>query len=224
MWLETFDTVETTSSADSPIWQSEQRNSTLARLPGVTFMAALAGLIVGPQIAVAAYALADASSRQTIAQDPIVAVQLAIALIFWFGLVIWPLRRGLSRLSQRRVLTIDATMVTVDETNLFGARRWSEPLTSFSGLTHFVRSSLSGLRHELVLVHPEPARSLLVAVSEHMSDADIVLVRARLRVREVAADELYRRRPRSMRMRVDSARATFAPIYADDPAVMEASA
>ncbi len=193
MGLETFDTVETTAPPDGCVWRSEQRNSTLARLPGVTLLSALAGLIVAPQIALAAYALGDAQSRATIAQDPIVAVQLAIALIFWFGLVIWPLRRGLSRLSQRRVLTIDATTVIVDETNLFGRRRWSEPLASYRGLTHHVRSSLSGLRHELVLVHPDRARSLLVAAAEHMSDADVDLVRSHLRVGPVTPDELYRR-------------------------------
>ena len=75
----------------------------------------------------------------------------------------------------------------------FGSTAWSVPLASYSGIAHHVRASLSGLRHELILVHPDPAKNLLVAVADRIPQATLDRAKALLRLPEVPAKSLYMR-------------------------------
>ena len=64
-------------------------------------------------------------------------------------------------------------MVSVSDCAVLGSRSWQAPLEEFSGIAHWVRSSLSGVRHELHLVHPDPRKSLLIHRADHISQATI---------------------------------------------------
>lgn len=104
----------------------------------------------------------DPAARAVLAGRPLIGVQLLVGLLVLAWIFGWPLvhlaRRGLDR---RRV-TIDGTWVRSDAIGLLGKPSWAEPLAHYAGVTHRVRTSLSGVRHELVLVHRRPSRSLVL--------------------------------------------------------------
>lgn len=189
-----FDCIETSFASDGSGLTSIQHNSIGARLPGVALMAILAAFIVGPQLALAGYALTDPLTRTTIAQHPVVALQLAMALAFWIGLVVWPLRLGLARFSRRRTVTIAHRTVSVADGSAWSAATWTAPLSDYLGLASHVKSSLSGITHQVVLVHPERKLSLVLHASEHSSRFDLDRLALQLELPMIAASEIYRKR------------------------------
>ncbi|MGQ0456156.1 MAG: hypothetical protein ACT4OU_03735 [Hyphomicrobium sp.] len=191
MWPEAFDRVVVSSPPGQLPIRLINENGVWSRAPGLALMAGLAALIVGPQIGIALYAVASPDLRHAVAGAPIAALELALALVVWMALVCWPLRIAISRLARRRDVEITATKVLVEDRNPLGQDAWSAPLAEFTGVAHHIRSSLSGLRHELVLVHPERGRSILLTVAEQISEREAEAMARLLRLPRVAADKLY---------------------------------
>lgn len=168
-----------------------QSNRTNSRLAGLGFMAVLAALIIGPQLGFIVYALATPAVRATIAEQPMMALEIALALTFWIGLVIWPLRDLLLRLARNRTVEISETTVSAADTHVFGTKAWTAPLSEYRGIAHHIRTSLSVARHELVLVHPDAKRSVLLRVSDNISEAETERMARLLGLPRIAASELY---------------------------------
>lgn len=137
-------------------------------------------------------AAAAPAARAIVAQQPMLALQILTAIAFCAFLLGLPLKRLLDRLAVQRTVEIDQTMVTVTEGRNFRSWEWTAPLNSFVGITHHVRASLSGTRHELILVHPERKKSVLVGVADRMSQEDIERIAALLSQAVVPPKELYR--------------------------------
>jgi hypothetical protein len=191
---EAFECVEVISGPASFPICSKQGS---ARGPGImhlALMASLAAVIVTPQIGVAVYALQSPGIRQTILDQPLVTFQLAVAMAFWIGLFAWPLKGLFDRLTWRRGVEITHDRVYVADTRALGVSQWSAPLTSYKGVAHHIRSSLSGTRHELILVHEDAARSVLLIAANHISETEIAGMTRLLRLPQVPARALYARR------------------------------
>lgn len=137
-------------------------------------------------------AAAAPAARAIVAQQPMLALQILAAIAFCAFLLGLPLKRLLDRLAVRRTVEIDNAMVTVTEGKNFRTWVWTAALNSFVGITHHVRTSLSGTRHELILVHPERKKSVLVGVADRMLQEDIDRVAALLGQTVVPPKELYR--------------------------------
>ena len=151
--------------------QSERK---LAKLPGLLLMATLAGLIVVPQIGLAVYALASAELRAALAAHPVAALELAVAFAFWAGLVCWPLRNIIVALTSDRIIDIrDGEVMVVDRTP-FSAHGWRMPLATYNGVAVHLKTSLSTVRREVVLVHPNPNRSVILATAEQFGEREIL--------------------------------------------------
>jgi hypothetical protein len=102
------------------------------------------------------------------------------------------MRRLVARIAIRRTVDIDAERVRVEEGSPFGAWTWEAPLSAYAGIAHHVRASLSGTRHELILVHPEREKSVLLSVAPRASQAEVNRVVALLGTEEIPPSELYR--------------------------------
>jgi hypothetical protein len=191
---EAFECVEVISGPASFPICSRQGSARAPSIIHLTLMASLATVIVTPQIGVAVYALQSPDIRQTILDQPLVAFQLAVAMAFWIGLFAWPLKGLFDRLTWRRGVEITQDRVNVADTRALGVSQWSAPLSSYTGVAHHVRSSLSGTRHELVLVHEDAARSVLLMAGNHISEAEIAGMTRLLRLPQVPARALYARR------------------------------
>jgi hypothetical protein len=189
---EMFQRVEASGASDGLPFRATQDAATAPNLMYLLLLSVLAAAVVLPQIALAGYALSSPEFRVAILAQPVVSLQLAIALVFWIGLFAWPLHALYGRLTWRRTVEITDETVAVADLLAFGGSNWTAPLASYRGIAHHIRSSLSGNRHELVLVHPDPKRSVLLMVAEHLSDTDVTRMTHLLRLPQVAANELYR--------------------------------
>jgi hypothetical protein len=138
------------------------------------------------------HALFAPEARAIVAQHPALALEILAAAAFWTYLLGWPLKRLFDRLSVSRAIEIDAATVTVVESGYFRASSWTVPLASFSGIAHHVRASLSGTRHELILVHPDRDKSVLLSLAPKVAQPEVDRVAALLGHKEISAGVLYR--------------------------------
>lgn len=161
-----------TGSSHLPITR-RLRTPDFARLPGLSLVTALAALIVLPQIGLAAYAMASPAFRTALAAQPIAALELAAAFAFWAGLVCWPLRKIIVALASDRIIDIRDGEVAVVDNSIFTTCAWRLPLATYEGIATRARASLTGLRHEVCLVHPDVARSLVLATAEQFGDGEV---------------------------------------------------
>ena len=105
-------------------------------------------------LAVVFQALLAPDARAVVEQHPALGLEILAAIGFIIYLLALPTRRLLARLSTTRTVEIADGLVSVTEGGHFRSWAWVAPLASFTGVAHHVRASLSGTRHELILVHP----------------------------------------------------------------------
>lgn len=174
---EGFDTIIERSPPNSDSIILEQRYERQGPVSALAMLLIAGCLVAAPQLVLATAAIANTGVRERLAENPIVALQLAIAMLLWIALVTWPVSRIVRRLSRERRIEITHDQVMV--TDHYGHRtaHWQAPHADFIGLAHAARTSLTGRRDELVLVHRKPEKSLIVAAGETIS-ADVHLAQA----------------------------------------------
>jgi hypothetical protein len=139
--------------------------------------------------------VAFASSSLGVAADhPGAAAQVLLGIGLWTVLFVLPAKRIVQRFGIVRRIHIDTDAITVNERGLFGARKWQAPLSEYSGIARHLRSTLSGLRHELILVHREPRKSVLLHSADLASPPTIDQAKRLLGLPEIQPRELYKRR------------------------------
>jgi hypothetical protein len=147
--------------------ETAARLSTAVRL---SLLAPTLAVMVSPAVLLAATAT---PALWAATDNPLAAAQVVAGLGLWTALFIVPARRLLQRFGSQRSVRIEAGMVSVSDRAILGSRSWQVPLNEFSGIAHCVRSSLSGVCHELHLVHANPSISLLIHRADHISQATI---------------------------------------------------
>lgn len=133
----------------------------------------------------------SATGLSLLAQHPVealVGVGGALLFLTLFGL---PFARTVDALARRRTVRIEAGFVTVEDRGLFGSRSWTLPLGSYKGVAHLVRTHLSGARHELVLLHQDRSRQVIICAAERLSDVDLARASSLLSLPLVPANDLY---------------------------------
>lgn len=118
-------------------------------------------------------------------------IALALAFVLWLGVFACPIAVKISRATTTRRIDIDGHTVLVVDRGLFGSHSWSEPLANYTGLVHHVRSSLSGTRQELILVHPLRSKSVLIRATVRISAGEIDDTAAALGCPEIAPRVIY---------------------------------
>ena len=169
---------------------TSSRGSAVTRL--LLLVPAMAILLV-PLSLVIAHAQSEPSALDTVAARPISAFQVALGIAIWCGMFLLPLREIVMRLGSRRTVRIDSEMVGVTDKTPFGTTTWEASLKDYAGIAHHVRTSLSGTRHELILVHKDAARNVLVAVADRIPQTTLDRAKALFGLPEVPARALYDR-------------------------------
>lgn len=171
----------------------EERRSRIGHILHLALIAAAGGLIASPILLITGHAVADpASTLGAIASRPLAAVQVVLAVLIIGALFLVPTLRRVGRAVVDRRVTIDNAVVHVTERRLAGTRYWTEPVAAYAGLAHVVRSSLSGTRHELVLAHRDPARTVTIHAADRISEAEVAAAVRLLQTRELPARDLLR--------------------------------
>lgn len=151
-----------------------------------------AAIIITVVAGILAQALAAPGARALLQQRPVLAVEILLAAAFLLFLLTIPARRLLARLTATRTVDIANGQVTVTDTTYFNRWTWSVPLASYEGVAHHVRASLSATRHELILVHPDREKSILLCVAPKTTQGEVDRVAGLLGQRQVPPSELYR--------------------------------
>jgi hypothetical protein len=192
MRLVPFDTVSASNPLQSFPLEIREGTPLAGSLGSIAILLPTAAALLVPFVLLGQHLLADADARALILERPGMSLQIALALGLWALLFALPAQRYLGRLFKRRAVAIDGVAVTVAERGLLGRSRWREPLSSYAGLTHHVRASVSGTRHELILVHPEVDKSILLMSADRISEGEIARVAKFLDRPEIPARDLYR--------------------------------
>lgn len=126
------------------------------------------------------------------AEHPGAAAQVALGLGIWTLLFVVPAKRIIQRFGTSREVRIEHGLVTVRERGGFRSRAWTAPLSTFCGVAHHVRSTLSGVRYELILVHKDRSRSVLLCAGDRIPQSTIDSAAALFGLPHVPAGALYR--------------------------------
>ncbi len=186
-----FDRVTPASALEKlPILLEQSTSHASVVLKALLLMPALVAVAV-PLALLGAHAMAEPASFTMLAEHPVVALQIGLGLMLWCALFVWPLRVVLARAGTARVVDITAGSVRVTDRGPLRSTSWAEPLGSYRGVAHCVRTSLSGVRHEMILVHPDPRRHVLLAAAPAMPQSLLTGTASLLNLPEIAARDLY---------------------------------
>jgi hypothetical protein len=148
---------------------------------------AMVVLPVGMILTFASHDLWDAATHK-----PLPVLILGGGIVAWVAMLVVSAKRLVQHFGSRRRVTIAQDRVIVDDSNWFGSSQWSAPLAEFSGIAHHVRATLSGVRHELVLVHTAGDRSVLLYAAQAIPQSMIDQASHMFRLPQVEAHPLMR--------------------------------
>lgn len=193
MPLTTFETIH---PADRPLALPLSLELTGPRLgPWVMtlLLVPLAGLALAPFALLAAHALENGGAREIMLARPLAALQLGLGFLILLAGMALALTRAMAGIGRKRSIDISDGHVHVRDRTPFGRRQWSAPLAEYAGLSHHIRATLSGARHELILVHPKRSRTLLLHIAPRLTRSEVAATAAALGLAEVDPAALYRR-------------------------------
>ena len=130
-----------------------------------------------------------------LANKPATVIKLGLAISLTVAVAWLPIRALFWRVGRHRTVEFHATKVHVRDQSLLGETSWSAPFSSFRGVVHHVRATLSGAHHELFLVHPDPTRTILLHTATEIPQSTINHYASLVALPELAARELYRQQP-----------------------------
>ncbi len=166
-----------------------------SRLTAITQLVLLAPIVGATTLIAGSFAVAaaDPGVRALATAHPVGGLLGTLGLICLIMLVAWPAGSRLAAIGRTRSVDIRDGDVRVSERGLLANRSFREPLSRYTGLAHVIRTRVSGAHHELVLVHPERNRCVVIAQADLFAKAEIEAACRALGVAEVPARTLYER-------------------------------
>jgi hypothetical protein len=179
-----IDPLHATSSSPPPLppcptMRLEQAPEGSSRFVLLAVLLPILLALITPFGLVFARIISDPAARHLVADRPLLAVQLGLGLAVLGWIFGWPLAHLTKGALRQRVVRIENGIVSTQEKGVFWQYAWTEPLTTYAGVTRRFRTSLSGARQELVLVHQCPSRTIILQSSPQISQ-DAVDSAARL--------------------------------------------
>jgi hypothetical protein len=171
-------------------FEVEHKSSRTAAAVQILLLLPVVAMVVLPIALVLTFASHDL--WEAVAHKPLPATILGAGLVAWLGLLLIPAKRLILDFGNRRRVKIGAERIMVDDKGLFRSSHWSAPLAEFSGIAHHVRATLSGVRHELILVHPVRDRSVLLLAADAIGQSTIEQAAHLFRLPQVPAHPLHR--------------------------------
>ena len=189
----TFDIVEPSSPGSSlpmRLTNLPDRGRTVAQL--ILILPTLLAMLA--PAATASYLLALPGPSASLRYDAVTIAALGVLPILWLALALYLVMLVVNRVSRQRVVTMTADQVSALEVGIGGAWSWQIPVRAYRGIAHHVRASAGTVAHEVILVHEDPKRSVLLHSAPVVSQDTIDRYCGLLRLPSLAAREVYRRR------------------------------
>lgn len=173
-----------------------QRASGLTAVIQAVFLLPVLIAVMIPGAMIAAETFADPAMRNRLAASPVNTAVALSGIAIWLTMFGVPVFRALRRLGWSRSIVIERQIATSRDFTVFGAKSQELPLTAFEGLSHNVRTKLSGTRHELILVHRNPSKSLLLDLAENISHEEAAKFANNIGVKLLPERWLLRQQPK----------------------------
>lgn len=153
-------------------------------------------------------------------ENPVGMAELSLGAVVWIGLFVAPVAIFARRNGIARQVIVTAREVTVTEASALGSDTRTEPLASYDGLVHVVRTSVSGMRHELCLVSFAHRRRTVIYTAERIGRETIDEMSLLLGLPEIAARDALnvggvRARPAAAAADFASATPAMQPVTAN---------
>lgn len=190
MRIAAFDTIEPSGPIARLPARIVQTSARATRALQIAIGSVLAGAMAVPFAFLLTVSVEHPAARDIILQRPAAGMQIALGIVLWTALFALPLRRVLARLKSREIVITDRE-INVIERGLLRTTAWSEPVGAYRGLAHHIRASVSGVRHELILVHPRRDRSVLMTFADRLHQAEMDRLARLLGVAQIHPRELY---------------------------------
>lgn len=172
------------------IVQKPSRGRLIARL--LLILPAVAAVAV-PLLAMVFHAVRDPDWLALVAARPLAAAQITAGLALCVGLFVLPASRAVMQIGARREVEIADGQVHIADSTLLGRRTRTVPLSGYVGVAHHIRASLSGLTHEILLVHRDPVMTITLTTADAISQSTLDRTKALLNLPEVSPGVLYGR-------------------------------
>lgn len=162
-----------------------------ARLGLATALAMVLSLSGGAFL-LTSQALSEPEALNIAIARPMATLQIVAGLMLLSTLVLVPARRLVARARRGSLIEIDDRLVRVRETGYLAGRSFAEPIDAYRGVAHRIRTTLSGVQHELVLVHPDVRRDVVIALDSGRADPSPAHLMAAIGLPEIAAADIRR--------------------------------
>jgi hypothetical protein len=182
------------SNDDVCLVRVERSTARWSRVLGLAAAGVMALSLFGGMFLLTNEALSKPEALSLAMAQPMAAFQVVAGIVMLSALLLVPVRRLVADIGRRGVVEIEGNVVSVAEKGIFSARSFREPLDAYRGISHRVRTTLSGVRHEIVLVHPDVRRDVVIALDRMEPPVTLASMIARLGLPEITADEMARRR------------------------------
>lgn len=154
---------------------------------------ALSTLLTGVAIA----AVAEPGMLDAVARRPLASIQIAFGLVIWAALFVVPASRAIAAIGRRREVSIVDDVVEIKDRSLLGTRSRGARVGDYRGITHHIRASLSGLTHEIVLVHSNPSLTVTLLSADRVTQGMLDEAKTLLQLRELPPGTIYERHTNS---------------------------
>ncbi len=147
---------------------------------------AATAVLLAPFWLIAARVIAEPATLSLAGEQPLVALQLMLGLIASLAVAGFAMRRLVRLIGRHREVYIEAGTVSVTDVRFGRTRRWQQPLAAFCGFARVMRSTGSGTRHMIVLVHPDADRHVVLTNSARPDGGTLKLLMAHFDLPEVS--------------------------------------
>lgn len=161
---------------------------------GLAAVTAMVLPLLGGMFIVTSEALSKPDAVSLALARPLATIQIVAGILLLSALVLVPARRLIAGIGSGGSVEIDGRFVRVAERGFFFSRTFHEPIDAYSGIAHRIRTTLSGIHHELVLVHPDARRDVVIALDRLEPAVTPASMIARIGLPEIAAGGIARRR------------------------------
>lgn len=127
--------------------------------------------------------------KETFSERPRALVQILAGFSVWLIFIGTPIYFLFDTLTRSRRVQIAQGIVTVTDRAFGFTKTWQSPISAYLGVKQAMRAFISGVRHELILVHPDAQRSIVLLLSHNVKDLDGMQIAADLGTRLLGSPE-----------------------------------
>lgn len=179
---------------DSRLIRVERSRASWTTVLGLVTALAIALSLFGGMILVTSQALSEPDTLNLALARPMATLQIIAGLLLLATLLLVPVRRLFARVGRTGLIEIDDRIVRVRETGLLASRSFTEPLAAYEGAAHRIRTTLSGVQHQIVLVHSDARRDVVIALDAAKPSMTPAAMMAQLALPEIALADIPRAR------------------------------